>query len=618
MNFGELTGPESAKVSAVPLSLIGAVAELSNTALVGGGHFAGQQLVASSRLSTSVDPPFVLVKTRHNTTDQYPWHNTDATYQSPFRRILALRAHFPSINRTPTVRLLGAFLPVESLVPRPRRLARPNDHGHDSHRRRRHDHAMASQQILFAETIAGMKKAFKRKAYESDSDSEIENRGNRGNKLKKRARFAHQGQLAPTQGPSAYKETVDYSGVRRSIIHRNPPLIDYDGYEINSDDDERQVEDAEVSAAELNPYANVHLEHILAPLTASTDLPTHSTLSKPFTSRTLTDLVSQSCTMTRKENRSLWNVRYLWTTLCGDGNWMPCGTMIGPNDVEFYSDEHVARHLLGLAKANMADTASPGMVNGEGANGATAVAGDHMKQAEDVAMTDAGADENEVGTTKDEAEVDEGAKTEDKNETGCQSPAMEEDKRRMEEGSAKNHKDGLAEKMASRDRGKEGMERADDGSADGAANNGETGEMENRRKNDETAPSVSSDSLEPAFVHPMFQTPVGVKLERDLHLPRKEAEDIRRLLALYVQKQEEICRGASRLHHGLLKAERLRKDVLHWAKAEAHCGPGRDMSDGEDWYDKDEWGLADDLKKGHDEEEEDTTTSGKKTRNRRQ
>jgi len=86
--------------------------------------------------------------------------------------------------------------------------------------------AMASQQILFAETIAGMKKAFKRKAYgnlspalrldnspltllawvESDSDSEIENHGNRGNKLKKRARFARQGQLAPTDGPSFYRE----------------------------------------------------------------------------------------------------------------------------------------------------------------------------------------------------------------------------------------------------------------------------------------------------------------------------------------------------------------------------------------------------------------------------
>lgn len=41
---------------------------------------------------------------------------------------------------------------------------------------------------------------------ESDSDSEIESFTNRGNKLKKRARFAHKGQLMPTAGPGAYKE----------------------------------------------------------------------------------------------------------------------------------------------------------------------------------------------------------------------------------------------------------------------------------------------------------------------------------------------------------------------------------------------------------------------------
>lgn len=95
---------------------------------------------------------------------------------------------------------------------------------------------MASQQVLFAETIAGMKKAFKRKAYgklfsgnfsrgstadgdrasESDSDSEVENHGNRGSKMKKRARFARRGQLVPTQGPSAYKAVRMHSSLART------------------------------------------------------------------------------------------------------------------------------------------------------------------------------------------------------------------------------------------------------------------------------------------------------------------------------------------------------------------------------------------------------------------
>ena len=99
---------------------------------------------------------------------------------------------------------------------------------------------MASQQVLFAETIAGMKKAFKRKSYgtqtsvrflrlknpqltmpttESDSDSEIESYSNRGNKLKKKARFARQGQLVPNNGPSSYKEV-------RHIDKHSSPITD--------------------------------------------------------------------------------------------------------------------------------------------------------------------------------------------------------------------------------------------------------------------------------------------------------------------------------------------------------------------------------------------------------
>jgi hypothetical protein len=41
---------------------------------------------------------------------------------------------------------------------------------------------------------------------ESDSDDAIDRSGNRGYKLKKRARFTRQGQLAPPSGPQAYKE----------------------------------------------------------------------------------------------------------------------------------------------------------------------------------------------------------------------------------------------------------------------------------------------------------------------------------------------------------------------------------------------------------------------------
>lgn len=59
-------------------------------------------------------------------------------------------------------------------------------------------------------------------------------------------------------------QTVDYAGVRRAILYRNPPLVDEDGYEVDSEDDEERIEEAMASAAELNPYANVRLERRLS------------------------------------------------------------------------------------------------------------------------------------------------------------------------------------------------------------------------------------------------------------------------------------------------------------------------------------------------------------------
>lgn len=56
-------------------------------------------------------------------------------------------------------------------------------------------------------------------------------------------------------------QPVDYAGVRRSILYRNPPLIDEEGYEVDGDDDDdARVEDAVMAAAEMNPYANLRIE----------------------------------------------------------------------------------------------------------------------------------------------------------------------------------------------------------------------------------------------------------------------------------------------------------------------------------------------------------------------
>ena len=126
-------------------------------------------------------------------------------------------------------------------------------------------------------------------------------------------------------------------------------------------------------------------------------------------------------------------------------------------------------------------------------------------------------------------------------------------------------------------------------------------------------------SASPAFsestsIHPIFQIMPSAIPNIDRALPPKEAEDTRTILFLWVQKQEEVVRGTVRMWESLLKANRMRKSVFEWCKAEGHLG---EMSDGEDWYDKEEWGLDEGLRKGQEEEDDETVNQSKKTRGRR-
>ncbi|KAI1337022.1 hypothetical protein F5Y15DRAFT_167124 [Xylariaceae sp. FL0016] len=499
---------------------------------------------------------------------------------------------------------------------------------------------MASQQILFAETIMAMKKALKRKAYESDSDSEIEHHDNRGHKLKKRARFVHEGQLAAPSGPEVYREVVNHAGHKRAIISRNPPLVDEEGYEIDSDDDEGHIQDVANAAAEFNPYANIRLESILAPLTAVTDLPTHPTLSRPYTSKTLTQLTKQACDVMHKENAALWKVKHLQTKLVGDHIWVPCELMLGPNDIELYKDNYLER--LGHAKTSVKSDASVLMLenahNGNEPNGqprtngearpandgqSSADAPDSADVDADTSMVDAEASVHLDETDPEKSNLREGENDREpvhREGDGKEDPPSEkvEAKTRSKPSEAYGSIDQEKQKQAPPDavggsamNGSLAPSRQDEVDSSVAAQQSHAGQ-DTQFLNSRPL-SLISDLEDDMSIHPLFLPPRSAHPDRDLGIPEGEAEDVRRLLQLYIQKQEEVCRGAKRLYEGLLRADRMRKTVLQWSKYEAH----RDLSDGEDWYDKEEWGLDEDLKKGQDEEEEENQQTTKKTRTRR-
>lgn len=131
-------------------------------------------------------------------------------------------------------------------------------------------------------------------------------------------------------------------------------------------------------------------------------------------------------------------------------------------------------------------------------------------------------------------------------------------------------------------------------------------------------PSPSPPLTSPSpTIHPLFLLPPSTYPSPNLGLPPSQADETRRLLCSYVQRQEEVCRGVDELYTGLLRARRMRDSVLEWCTAEGHVG---EMSDGEDWVDLEEWGLGEgELRKGEEvEEEEEGVKGGKKTRNRRQ
>lgn len=482
--------------------------------------------------------------------------------------------------------------------------------------------SLTREQVLFADLAKAMKKTVARQANESDSDSEIQQTTNRGNKLKKRARFVRQGKLGPPTGPAVYKEEVEHAGYKRAVISRNPPLIDEDGYSIDSDDDDQHVQDAVAAAAEADPYSSIHLEQLLAPLTAVTDLPAHPTLSRPFKSTALKELTNQACDLMHKENVALWKVRPLLTRLSGDHTWVTPEMMLGAEDQEMFRNGFGSRTmkrkrsqeevLEGISSPNIngSSTARPS-VNGDldGAVNEEAQTEEKQGTSVDVVMTDSeGNKADKLRAVKDGHEAS-GAVNEEQGADKVVPLATNGD--RADEPGL-NPTNGSSAKQKGKQSGTR-QDTADDDVAmlDASAAAG-LGAHSNH--NGSRAASPSAASVGDPFIHPIFLAPKPAHPDRDLGLPEQEAEDVRRLLQLYVQKQEEVCRGTEKLYHGLLKADRMRKTVLEWSKSEAHVG---EMSDGEDWYDKEEWGLTEDLKKGQDEEEEDTTQTQKKTRNRK-
>jgi len=333
--------------------------------------------------------------------------------------------------------------------------------------------------------------------------------------------------------------------------------------------------------------------------------------------------------MVHKERASLWKIKHLLTRLSGDNTWMPCENVETDNDFALFSDEQDKQRddrLERLAIKDEGDHLSIGTMASEDP-GQLAVAYSSAKGTVDSLAVNvapvASLAENDAAMDNDLTKISAPVKLQGGTETPSKELAQKNDvdgSMEVDETLSNNLLEGSTKRPSI-----EGIESLGVEGLDGQEDIPAPRRMRTRAQAQAATDTATSrtrsmtpDSSFELSIHPYFLAPKSSHADRDLGLPPLEAEETRRLLQLYIQKQEEVCRGAQRVYEGLLRAERYRHLVMKWAKAEAHVGVNRNMSDGEDWYDLEEWGLDEDLKKGENEEDEDPQTVAKKTRTRRQ
>ncbi|KAH7414195.1 RXT2-like protein [Phaeosphaeria sp. MPI-PUGE-AT-0046c] len=429
---------------------------------------------------------------------------------------------------------------------------------------------MASQQQQIIDTIFSMKRKLLRQE-DTDTDEGESFASPYKQDLKRKVQYARGSDADFPTDVRPFKKRIEHAGYKRYILQRNPPRYDPDGDIVEPDDEYDDEDDLEV--VEENPYADIRLEQLLAPLTSAADLPTHPSLSVAYTSKHLTDLANETGALSRKEMITIARAKTLFVTLVGDSSFAPAA---------------LARMVNAPFHKSWTNGEMRHDESGEGSHGE-----DNIHNAtsapDDVDMADVG-QTNGVQTNGENGKLHH-------EETNGTAPAT----------NGVSHEEG--EPTAD---GEDGLDDASDTASQQTAHRMTT----RARANAASTPSPPQSPISGAnAIHPLFAFSTESIPDRDLGLPAHEAEETRMLLMAYVQKQEEVARATADLYRGLLQADRMRQDVFKWSKAEGHIG---EMSDGEDWYDGEEWGLDQELLKGRDEEEDETAAAGKKsTRQRR-
>ena len=377
------------------------------------------------------------------------------------------------------------------------------------------------------------------------------------------------------------------------------------------------------------------------PLTSASELEQHPTLSLPYKSDILPNMVRQARNMLHKERSALVNLKFILTRLRGDHTWIPCGDVYSENDADIFvtdimpelvdrieihkpngelrisldTENSDADHLQ--ESANRDNTAEATWESQHfDALEESGRAIDHFSEAgerQDSPLQKTIAQDQEQQVNQESSEAKDVAMM------AVQTNPSQPDEESMNPAYKVNEDTltDLPEQTKHPSQPPEETEAAVPNAsprprmltrhqAQAQASQSQPQPPPTHQADPLSSPALTSTSST-LPTHPLFTVPPSAIPDKDFGLPDAEAEDTRRVLSALVQKQEEVVRGASQLYEGLLRADRLAKTVWKWCKAEGHVD---EMSDGEDWVDLEEWGLDGMLKKGMEEAEGDGTGNG--------
>ncbi|EGE06746.1 hypothetical protein TEQG_05741 [Trichophyton equinum CBS 127.97] len=450
---------------------------------------------------------------------------------------------------------------------------------------------MTSQAALIDETIVGLKRALLRHASDAAYDDAINLPSNRGNKTRLNAEFVREGALGYMNHEQFYRKKAEHSGYTRDILENNPPRFDAEGDELDFDDSDAA---ADAEAADDNPFSSTHLDDLLAPLTHPSELANHS-MANAYTNKAITTMIERINRRLRLERHALWQAKNVYRQLVADSIWMPCGAVERDDDAELFGGPNSQSIAQEPSVSNLTATTSLDRMNVD-------------QQNDNNGDSSARNDRN-----NDDSRAERPDKTTDNTRDPDGDIVMESAD--INDGEDKGGKGGGGESEGDQAGGSP-VDRDKELTDDGFLHPRRMTTRAQVSANQNTVSQEKQDEKEQEIlsldVHPIFRLPRLPPEGRNCGLTQSEADETRRMLWAYIQKQGESVRLFTEMLKMLRKSHRMKEEVWEWCKAEAHIG---ELSDGEDWYDKERWGLGEgeDLRKGADEEETEGLDEGRPT-----